>query len=71
VILPNPRIPTRYTASIAIIAFTYGVVMVFALHRHEEYWALIVGLAFAVYPLIPKLPQEPDEVKPEKYTLLG
>jgi hypothetical protein len=44
--------------------------MVFARHRQSEYWALIVGLAFAIYPFVPKLPQEP-EVKPEKYTLFG
>jgi hypothetical protein len=31
--------------------------MVFALHRHDEYWALIVGLSFAIYPLVPKLPE--------------
>ena len=51
-----------------MFALTYFVVMVFGLHRHEEYWALVVGAAFAVYPLVPKLPEEP-EIKPEKYTL--
>jgi hypothetical protein len=34
------------------------------------YSALVVGIAFAIYPLVPRLPQEP-EVKPEKYTLFG
>ena len=65
-----PRIPTPISATISIIAFVYGVIMVFVLHRHEEYWALVLGLSFAIYPLVPKLPQEP-EVKPEKYTLFG
>jgi hypothetical protein len=67
-IISVPRMPIRFTFSVAMIALTYFVVMVFVLHRHEEYWALVVGVAFAVYPLVPKLPQEP-EVKPEKYTL--
>jgi hypothetical protein len=31
----------------------------------------VVGIAFAVYPWVPKLPEEPDEVKSEKYTLFG
>ena len=44
--------------------------MVFVLHRHEDYWALVIGIAFAIYPLVPKLPLEP-EVNPEKYTLFG
>ena len=42
----------------------------FVLRRHEEYGAPVVGIAFAIYPLVPKLPQEP-EVKPDKYTLFG
>jgi hypothetical protein len=71
VIIPNPRIPTKVSATIAAFALMYGVTMVFVLHRHEEYWALVVGIAFAVYPWVPKLPKEPDEIKPEKYTLVG
>jgi hypothetical protein len=69
-LISSPRDPTRITASIAVIALSYSVVMVFARHRHSEYWALIVVLSFAIYPFVPKLPQEP-EVKPEKYTLFG
>jgi hypothetical protein len=68
VIISVPRFSTRFTFSVAMFALTYFVVMVFGLHRHEEYWALVVGAAFAVYPLVPKLPEEP-EIKPEKYTL--
>jgi TonB family protein len=67
-LISSPRIPTPISATVAVIAFLYDVIMVFVLHRHEEYWALIVGLSFAIYPLVPKLPEEPDEVKPEKYS---
>jgi hypothetical protein len=56
---------------VSIVALTYAVIMVFVLHQHEEYWALVVGVSFAVYPWVPKLPEQPDEVKPEKYTLFG
>jgi hypothetical protein len=59
----------RFCAYVSVFALAYFVVMVFVLHRHDEYWALVVGIAFAVYPWIPKLPEQPDEVKPEKYTL--
>jgi hypothetical protein len=69
-LISSPRIPTPISATISIIAFVYGGIMVFVLPRHEEYWALVVGIAFAIYPLVPKLPQEP-EVKPDKYTLFG
>ena len=68
-IIPVGRFSNRFCAYVAITALTYGVIMVLALHRHEEYWALVVGAAFAVYPWVPKLPEQPDEVKPEKYTL--
>jgi hypothetical protein len=30
--------------------------MVFVLHRHEEYWALVVGITFAIYPWVPFTP---------------
>ena len=69
-LISSPRIPTPISATISIIALVYGVIMVFVLHQLEEYWALVVGIAFAIYPLVPKLPQEP-EVKPEKHTLFG
>lgn len=62
---------TKVTATIAAFALIYGFTMVFVLHRHEEYWALVVGITFAIYPMVPKLPEEPDEIKPEKYTLFG
>ncbi len=65
------RFPTKFCATVAAFALTYGVIMVFVLHRHEEYWALVVGIAFAIYPWVPKLPEEPDVVKPEKYNLFG
>lgn len=32
---------------------------------------VVVGITFAIYPLVRKLSEEPDEVKPEKYTLFG
>jgi hypothetical protein len=51
-----------------VLAVLYGVNMVFVLHLHKEYWALLI--VFAIYPFVPGLPQEP-EVKPEKYTLFG
>ena len=47
-IIQTGRFPTWVSATIAILALTYGVIMVFALHRHDEYWALVVGLAFAI-----------------------
>jgi hypothetical protein len=71
VIISTGRFPTWVAATIAILALTYGVIMVFALHRHDEYWALVVGLAFAIYPIVPTLPEEPVEIKPEKYNLFG
>jgi hypothetical protein len=58
-LISSPRIPTPISATTSIIAFAYGIIMVFVLHRHEEYWALVVGLSFAIYPLVPKLPQGP------------
>jgi EamA domain-containing membrane protein RarD len=69
-LISSPRIPTPIAATVAVIALLYGVIMVFVLHRHEEYWALVVGLSFAIYPLVPKLPQEP-KIKSEKYSLFG
>jgi hypothetical protein len=69
-LISRPRIPTPISATVAVIALLCGVIMVFVLHRHEEYWPLVVGLSFAIYPFVPKLPQEP-EVKPVKYSLFG
>jgi hypothetical protein len=71
VIISPPRFSNRFCAYVSIVALTYAVIMVFVLHQHEEYWALVVGVSFAVYPWVPKLPEQPDEVKPEKYTLFG
>jgi len=69
-LISSPRIPTPISA----IIFHHRVCVRrhhgFVLHRHEEYGALVVGIAFAIYPLVPKLPQQP-EVKPDKYTLFG
>ena len=69
-LISSPRISTPISSTIAVIALLYGVIMAFVLHRLEEYWALIVGRSFAIYPLGPKLPQEP-EVKAVKYNLFG
>jgi hypothetical protein len=35
-LISSPRIPTPISATISIIAFVYGGIMVFVLHRYEE-----------------------------------
>ena len=70
-IISPPRFSNRFCAHISIVALAYFVITVFVRHHHEEYWALVVGITFAVYPWVPKLPEQPDEVKPEKYALFG
>jgi len=66
VIISVPRFSYRFTFNVAVIALTYFLAMLYV--RREEYSALVIGVAFAIYPWIPRLPEEP-EVKPEKYTL--
>jgi hypothetical protein len=70
-IIPTARFSTKFCATVAAFALIYGVTTVFVLHQLEEYWALVVGIAFAVYPFVPKLPEEPDEIKPDKYPLFS
>ncbi|MGC1905659.1 MAG: hypothetical protein WA715_17705 [Candidatus Acidiferrum sp.] len=69
-IISTPRFPTSIAATIALFALTYGITMVFLLHRYEAYWAFVLGLSFAIYSFVPKLLEEP-EIKPEMYTLFG
>ena len=66
-IIPVPRFSNRFTFNVALIASTYYLTMLYAVHR-KEYWALVIAVSFAIYPWVPKLPQE-SEVKPEKYVL--
>ena len=65
------RFSNRFCAYVSVVALTYFVIAVFILNRREEYWGLVVGITFTVYPWVPKLPEQPDEVKPEKYTMFG
>jgi hypothetical protein len=69
VIIPVGRFSTRFTFNVAMIALTYYLTMLYAVHRQET-WALVIGVAAAIYPWVPKLPESNEpEVKPEKYTL--
>jgi hypothetical protein len=43
-LISSRRIPTPISATVGVIALLYGVTMVFAFRRHEEYCALVVGL---------------------------